>query len=218
MVTNTRNGNWKKYYKVIVATFLVLLLLPGLCFSEAESEDIQSTDEFSTLVKNLKATSDLEKRSDMCENALASGKLRREEVGMVYGFKASNYFEMAIQTYQNIADPANLSRDIRMTIDGLMFASLQSYNTAISINAGLYHNYWNRGYVYELQGKLEKALADYDKTIELNPKFIKAYFYRIRVYLEQGKEKYALEDIDRILKLDANNEKALALRQQLVKE
>ena len=53
----------------------------------------------------------------------------------------------------------------------------------------------HRGYVYLLQGKLDKARADLNKAVELNDKLIVAYRNRSIVYGRLGERDKALADL-----------------------
>ena len=65
--------------------------------------------------------------------------------------------------------------------------------------------YFNRGFVYDQQGKLELALADYSQAILINSEYAKAYVNRGAVYDQQGKLELALADYSQAILINSKN-------------
>jgi tetratricopeptide (TPR) repeat protein len=79
-----------------------------------------------------------------------------------------------------------------------------AYDEAIQSNPNDGDAYYNRGFLYQNQGKTELALADYNKAIALSPNHAMAYTNRGFLYSKQGKEKLALPDYNQAIALNPN--------------
>ena len=75
-----------------------------------------------------------------------------------------------------------------------------------------------RGFVHQIQGKLEASLMDYSRAIKINPNNALAYISRGAIYAEQQQYKKALTDYNHALNLDSSNVHAYIGRGSIYKE
>jgi tetratricopeptide (TPR) repeat protein len=61
--------------------------------------------------------------------------------------------------------------------------------------------YFNRGFVYEHQGKLQDAIADFSEVIRLRPDDPGAYYYRRAAYIDLGDSEHANSDLATLKRL-----------------
>ena len=67
---------------------------------------------------------------------------------------------------------------------------MADFNLALEVNPEYTEAYYNRGFVYLGQGKLDQAVSDYSKAIAINPGY--AVFYSNRAEAYFLKKEYGL--------------------------
>ena len=90
--------------------------------------------------------------------------------------------------------------------------AIRYYSNVIELNSTGSHftfiAYSERGRIYGVQGKLDKAIEDYTKAIGIEPYSALNYNNRGVAYYKQGKPDKAIEDCTRAIELDPNNDLA----------
>jgi tetratricopeptide (TPR) repeat protein len=89
------------------------------------------------------------------------------------------------------------------------------YNSAISQNSNSDFAHIHRGYLYNTQGRYDKAMDDFTKTIQINPGYAEAYNNRGIIYGSQGEYDKAINDYTKAIELkpaiaEAYNNRGLA--------
>jgi len=92
---------------------------------------------------------------------------------------------------------------------------LTFYNSAIEQNPNSDFAFIHRGYLYNDQGRYDKALDDFSRAIDINPKYAEAYNNRGNIYSRQGSYEKAIDDYTRAIELkpgiaEAYNNRGLA--------
>ena len=82
--------------------------------------------------------------------------------------------------------------------------AIDKYDKAIESNPRFAIAYLNRGYAYQLSGKLSSAMTDFNRAIELNPRLAEAYLNRGSIFQEHGELEAAIKDYDRAIRIDHN--------------
>lgn len=82
------------------------------------------------------------------------------------------------------------------------FQATQAYTQAILAHPSYAQAYYNRGYVYFLTGKYDRALEDFSRAAELNPKDARAHFMQGSLYELRGDTLKALQAYQRALAID----------------
>ena len=79
--------------------------------------------------------------------------------------------------------------------------AIADFNKALSIDPKNAEGYFNRGLVYDNQGKYDKALPDYNKFIELNPNHMSGYINRGILYVKKSLYDKAIDDFDKAIQI-----------------
>ena len=120
---------------------------------------------------------------------IINGRESRKNKGAAYTNRGGAYTVLAVDHARAIAD----------------------FNKAIKLFPN-FNAYYNRGYIFTLQGKYDQAISDLTKSIKLNPNLSLAYTYRALAYSKKGLSKRAMTDANKALKLDAGNANAYRVR------
>ena len=89
------------------------------------------------------------------------------------------------------------------------FSNSESVEQNSSLSA---EDYFNRGFTYYKQGKLDLALTNFNQAIKLKPNNAYAYGLRGGIYHKQGKLDLALIDLNQALSLNPNLTEVYGLR------
>ena len=79
-------------------------------------------------------------------------------------------------------------------------------NNLIKMDKGNADAFYNRGWLYEYKGDLQKAEQDYIKAVKINKRHFDAYYNRGLIYIKMKKFEQAIKDFSEAIKL---NPKAL---------
>ena len=79
--------------------------------------------------------------------------------------------------------------------------AIAEFNQAIKLNPKYAEAYYNRGNIYNNQGKYDLALAEFNQAIKFKPKYAKAYYNRGLVYKTQRNIERVISDFEKAAKL-----------------
>jgi tetratricopeptide (TPR) repeat protein len=188
---------------------LIALLASPLAAAETQDAPLKQ------LIDELRTTTAIEDRDDVCHRFLRSGQLSRQEVGLVYGILGSIAFEIAVGILGEAGGLDGLTPgELTAMLDELE-KSIRQYNTSLAINPDFSPNYFHRGFSYELGGNLEKALEDYTQTVTRDPTFAAGYLYRARALSIMGRREEAMPDLEKALELELDDAQAQLARKML---
>jgi len=78
---------------------------------------------------------------------------------------------------------------------------MKRLNNLIEMDKGNADAFYNRGWLYEYKGELQKAEQDYTKAVEVNKRHVDAYYNRGLVYIKMKKFEQAIKDFSEAIKL-----------------
>ncbi|MBW2609800.1 MAG: tetratricopeptide repeat protein [Deltaproteobacteria bacterium] len=78
---------------------------------------------------------------------------------------------------------------------------LTRLNNLIKLDKENADAFYNRGWLYEYKGDLQKAEQDYTKAVEINKRHVDAYYNRGLVYIKMKKFEQAIKDFSEAIKL-----------------
>jgi hypothetical protein len=172
---------------------------------------------FKELLTALYTTGSIDEKIQLCNEYLSSGRLNREEMGMVHGLLGAAHFDKAIPGIQVKQQGLAPSDEAARETTAYIIESIQHYTLAIATPPDVFMDNWNRGYAYELIGESEQALKDYTEVIKLEPTFVKGYLYRARVLEQRGERALALTDLKEAVRLEPGNPEIAAAIARLSK-
>ena len=195
----------------------VAAVMQNLQMSSGPSEALVEARQggFKEPLTALYTMSSVDERIQLCNEYLRSGRLNREEMGMVHGLLGAAHFEKAIPAVQVKQQGLALSDEATRETTAYMMESIQHYTLAIATPPDIFMDNWNRGYAYELVGESEKALRDYAEVIKLEPTFVKGYLYRARVLEQRGERALARTDLKEAVRLEPENPEIAAAMARL---
>lgn len=94
-------------------------------------------------------------------------------------------------------------RALKQTLENEDLAlELKRINNLIALDDQNANAFYNRGWIYEYKGKLEKAVEDYTRALTIDKGHTDAYYNRGLVYISQGEYKLAIKDFTEVIKLE----------------
>jgi tetratricopeptide (TPR) repeat protein len=90
---------------------------------------------------------------------------------------------------------------LKMKEDQEYEMEMKRLNILIEMDKKNANAFYNRGWLYEIKGDLEKAEKDYTKAIGVNKRHKDAYYNRGLVYIRMKKYEQAIEDFTEAIKL-----------------
>ncbi|HEY2289811.1 MAG TPA: tetratricopeptide repeat protein [Thermoanaerobaculia bacterium] len=139
-------------------------------------------------------------------------------------------FRGAAAIYDQILTPATLKtpkqKQAALYKKAQAEVELQSYEVAVKdftqtlalvyaekkLSLELAQVYYERGYVYDAQGRLDKAIADYTMCLEIDPGHSRAYNNRAVANYKTGRFREAITDAESYLAIDPNRAEAYFVR------
>jgi PQQ-dependent catabolism-associated CXXCW motif protein len=166
---------------------------------------------------------DYNQRVAVCSAAIASGKLRGDELARAYHLRGWAYYslkqaESAMQDYNRAialvpTDPDFYNdRGIQFQDLGNNESALQDFNKSISLKPDYALGYANQGYTYKVLNRLDDAIAALSTAIRLNPNLAWAYQNRAAVYEEKLDWRALLDDAGKLIELAPNDRLGFDLR------
>ena len=145
-------------------------------------------------------------------NAVSEDFLAKGDKAAAQGWRTD---ALALYNKAIAQDPANAQAYVmRATLAHRMgggYASsfpgvIADYSKAIKADPACEVAYSNRGGLYFVMEKNEKALADFARAIKLDPHDESIYENRQQIYVKQGKYDLALADIDKMIEFAGDEE------------
>jgi tetratricopeptide (TPR) repeat protein len=77
---------------------------------------------------------------------------------------------------------------------------LKRINNLIALDNQNADAFYNRGWIYEYKGELEKAIENYTRALDIDASLTDAYYNRGLIYIRQGKYMLAITDFTEVIK------------------
>jgi len=213
-----------------ILAFIVVWAHPGVPWGKRTQgvpdkpvEQMQKPAEQVDALAGCRTGQDYNQRVAVCSAAIASGKLKGDDLARAYHLRGWAYYslkqaESAMQDYNRAialvpTDPDFYNdRGIQFQDLGNNESALQDFNKSISLKPDYALGYANQGYTYKVLNRLDDAIAALSTAIRLNPNLAWAYQNRAAVYEEKLDWRALLDDAGKLIELAPNDRLGFDLR------